>query len=172
MTPRQNLSRGRKQGFAAALVACTATLFVWRSLLHGQDRSGFPDGFDAVQAAPQTHEVVFENDLVRVLQVTVPPTGWKIPMHHHRWPSFFLSWDTGGRTPHIRYRNGDGTVRDAPSVDAPTHPGAWSVHWMAPEPMHGIEVVEAAPESTSLPKQPPDLRIEIKCAAAKGTRIP
>jgi len=39
---------------------------------YGQDKSEFPDGFDAVQAAPNSHKVIFEK-FVRVLEVTVPP---------------------------------------------------------------------------------------------------
>jgi hypothetical protein len=51
--------------------------------LYAQDKAGFPDGFDAVQAAPESHKVLFENTFVRVLQVQVAP-GTREPMHHHR----------------------------------------------------------------------------------------
>jgi hypothetical protein len=143
---------------AVSLVfVCAGYFFV-----HGQGKSDFPDGYDAVQAAPSTHKVVFENALVRVLEVTTPP-GTTIPMHHHRWPSFFLSWDTGGRSPHIRYHRPDGSVRDISSTQEPVRPGSWSVQWMKPEPMHAIEVVETAESAATLPKGPTDLRIEIKC---------
>jgi hypothetical protein len=120
--------------------------------------SGFPDGFDAVQAAPASHRVIFENALVRVLEVTVPPPGKTEPMHHHRWPSFFLVWDTGGQSPHIRYHTPEG-VRDAPGHEEPVHPGRWQVRWMQPEPLHAIETVERHAAS---PDEPPLLRIEIK----------
>jgi hypothetical protein len=69
--------------------------------LNAQDKTGFPNGFDAVEAAPQSHKVLFENATVRVLQVEIAP-GSKEPMHHHQWPSIFVVWDTGGRTGHIR----------------------------------------------------------------------
>ena len=130
--------------------------------LFGQDPSGFPDGYDAMQAAPKSHKVIYENRFVRVLEVTMPPAGETIPMHHHRWPSFFLSWDTGGRSPHIRYRRPDGSARDNPSRNQPVHPGSWSVQWMEPESMHAIEVVEN-PQGPKAPQVPSDLRIEIKC---------
>jgi hypothetical protein len=125
-----------------------------------QGKSNFPDGFDAVQAAPNSHKVIFENALVRVLEVTVPPPGTTEPMHHHRWRSFFLGWDTGGKTPHVRYLRPDGTVRDEPSVTEPVHPGKWSIEWMKPESMHAIQTVDR-PESA--PTGPPLLRVEIKC---------
>jgi hypothetical protein len=130
--------------------------------LYGEDKSGFPAGHDAVQAAPDTHKVIFENAFVRVLEVSVPAAGSTIPMHHHRWPSFFLDWDTGGGTPHIRYHRADGSVRDSPGKEYPIHPGSWSVQWMEPEPMHAIEVVEK-PKNAEAPGEPTSLRIEIKC---------
>jgi hypothetical protein len=145
----------RKRALVGTLaLACSMLLL---TSLHSQERSNFPDGYDAVQAAPGSHKVIFENAFVRVLEVTVPPSGTTIPMHHHRWPSFFLSWDTGGKSPHIRYHRPDGSVRDIPSKVEPTHPGRWSV-WMNPEPMHAIEVIESAESDGA----PPDLRIEIK----------
>lgn len=155
--------RTRKLGIVHVLVASCFALLAGYFYAYGQDKSDFPDGYDAVQAAPDSHKVIFENALVRVLEVTVPPAGSTIPMHHHRWPSFFLDWDTGGGTPHIRYHRGDGSVRDSPSREDAVHPGAWSVRWMKPEPMHAIEVVDKPKGVASIPEGPPSLRIEIKC---------
>jgi hypothetical protein len=122
------------------------------------DLSDFPDGYDAVTAAPNSHRVIFENALVRVVEVTMPPPGKTEPMHHHHWPGFFLDWDTGGKSPHIRYHQPGNVVRDVPSVDRPIHPGHWSVHWMKPESMHAIETVE----TFYSPTDPPSVRVEIK----------
>jgi predicted metal-dependent enzyme (double-stranded beta helix superfamily) len=41
---------------------------------------------DALVAAPENHKLLFENDEVRVLEVTVPP-GVREPLHAHRYPS-------------------------------------------------------------------------------------
>ena len=142
------------------LIAGSVVLLAALRLTAQGDKAGFPDGYDAVQAAPDTHKVLFENAVVRVLEVSVPPAGKTIPMHHHRWPSFFLSWDTGGNSPHVRYRRVDGAVIDQPGKERPMHAGSWSVQWMKPEPMHSIEVLDAA---QGPPGSPSDLRIEIKC---------
>jgi hypothetical protein len=163
MNHLRRLLHFRKSGIVAAFIVSTLALFAGHFYLYGQNKSDFPDGYDAVRAAPDSHKVIFENAFVRVLEVTVPPTGTTIPMHHHRWPSFFLDWDTGGASPHIRYHRPDGSVRDNPSVKEPVHPGTWSVQWMKPEPMHAIEVVENPETASTLPKGPPSLRIEIKC---------
>jgi hypothetical protein len=153
-----NADSGRRRFLATIGPALPAFIITVRSSF-GQDKRDFPDGYDAVQAAPDSHKVIFENRLVRVLEVTVPPPGKTEPMHHHRYPSFFLGWDMGGMTPHVRYHRPNG-VRDEPSVNRPIRPGQWSVQWMKPEPMHAIEVIDR-PEW--IPGEPPLLRIEIKC---------
>jgi hypothetical protein len=127
-------------------------------LAFAQDKSDFPKGYDAVQVAPNSHKVIFQNSLVRVLEVTMPSAGKIEPMHHHHWPSFFVYWDTGGESPHIRYHRPDGSIRDSPSEAYPVHPGRWTVDWMKPEPMHAIEVVENYDTGKDLPL----LRVEIK----------
>jgi hypothetical protein len=45
-----------------------------------------PVPLDAVVAAPASHRIIFENDRVRVLSVTIPP-GKTEPVHTHKWPS-------------------------------------------------------------------------------------
>lgn len=115
----------------------------------------FPTGRMRVQAAPNSHKVIFENALVRVLEVSVSP-GTTVSVHHHRWPSLLLSWDTGGRSPPVPYHSADGIVKDIPSVEVPIHSSTWAVDWMKPEPMHYVEILDA-------PVANPDLRIEIKC---------
>ena len=142
-----------------ALMCATAlALSIWEARAHAIDDRSFPEGLDAVQAAPGSHKVIFENALVRVLEVTVPPAGQTEPMHHHRWPSFFLDWDTGGKSPHIRYHQPGGIVHEQPSTETPIQPGHWSVQWMKPEPLHAIETVDYQPT----PGELPSLRVEIK----------
>lgn len=150
--------RGSTKGSIGFAALGIAALCAWRVQAWASDDAGFPDGYDAVLAAPDSHKVIFENALVRVLEVTVPPDGQTEPMHHHRWPSFFLDWDTGGKSPHIRYHQPGGIVRDSPGSEQPVHPGHWSVHWLKPEPMHAIESVENHHQPGDLPL----LRVEIK----------
>jgi hypothetical protein len=150
--------RTRSKAVLGLSVVSLTALCAWQIRAWAGDKVDFPDGYDAVQAAPNSHKVIFENALVRVLEVTVPPKGQTEPMHHHRWPGFFLDWDTGGKSPHVRYHRPGGIVKDQPSAEAPTHPGHWSVHWMQAEPMHAIETVDYDP----IPGEPPLLRVEIK----------
>lgn len=162
MHTNPSVARTARRRFMAAIGSALPMFVAGPRIVHAQDKTGFPDGYDAPQAAPKSHKVIFENTLVRLLEVTVPPSGVTEPMHHHRWPSFFLSWDTGGKTPHVRYHAGDGSIRDEPSRERPIHPGVWHVQWMKPEPMHSIEVVEN-PRNAGNSQSPPLLRVEIKC---------
>ena len=130
--------------------------------LHPQNRDDFPPGFDALDAAPHSHKLLFENAFVRVLQVDLPRPGETVPMHHHRWPSLAISWDTGGGSPHIRYLKPGQPPRDVPSEDAPAHAGRWDIHWIAPEPMHSIQVIAWPKDAAEHESDPPELRIEIK----------
>jgi len=50
---------------------------------------GTPEELDAVIAAPDNHEVLIDNDRVRVLRVAIRP-GELEHMHTHRWPSVFI----------------------------------------------------------------------------------
>ena len=51
--------------------------------------SNWDPELDAVKAAPKHHKVLFENERVRVLEVTLEPNDEE-PVHHHRWPSVFV----------------------------------------------------------------------------------
>jgi hypothetical protein len=53
------------------------------------DSRSWDPALDAVVAAPKHHKVLFENDRLRVLEVTLEPNDEE-PIHHHRWPSVFV----------------------------------------------------------------------------------
>jgi hypothetical protein len=63
----------RRRALCGVLVASCLVLIATHFYAYGQNKSDFPDGFDAVQAAPRSHRVVFENAFVRVLEVSVLP---------------------------------------------------------------------------------------------------
>ena len=53
------------------------------------DETEWPPHLDALVAAPANHRLLFEDDEVRVLEVTVQP-GERENLHHHRWPSIMV----------------------------------------------------------------------------------
>jgi hypothetical protein len=159
-----SLGRRLRIGHRVALPALAVSLLAGSAGLqpHQENLNDFPPGFDALQAAPKSHKLLFENALVRVLEVDLPKPGENVSMHHHRWPSLVIDWDTGGGNPHIRYLRKGQPIREIPATNAPAHSGTWDIHWMAPEPMHSIEVVGWPKDAAAHASDPPELRIEIK----------
>lgn len=95
----------------------------------------WPDELDALTAAPANHELLLENEEVRVLQ-TVVAAATMTPVHTHRWASVEYVL---GATDFIR-RDGDGNVLlDTRAADA--RPRASDVLWSEPLPPHWIENV-------------------------------
>lgn len=103
---------GGATAFAIAAIVSAAALGQSSST----DRWWQPE-LDAITAAPRNHKTLFENDEVRVLEVTVAP-GSREPMHVHRYPAVIYidssphmiehlqdgsSHDLGVRTPGARW---------------------------------------------------------------------
>ena len=57
------------------------------------NRQDWPDELDALVAAPLHHDLLFENEVVRVLGARILP-GQTVPLHTHRWPCalYILAW--------------------------------------------------------------------------------
>jgi quercetin dioxygenase-like cupin family protein len=95
----------------------------------------WPDELDALIAAPENHQLLLENDRVRVLLTTIPSAA-TTPVHTHRSASveYVLS-----ATNFVR-RDADGNVLlDARAADA--EPRAHDVLWSGPFPPHSLENV-------------------------------
>jgi quercetin dioxygenase-like cupin family protein len=66
-----------------------------------------PDSLDALDAAPQHHRLLLENDQIRVLEALIPP-GERTAVHTHSWPavqyitsfSHFIRRDAAGNIIH------------------------------------------------------------------------
>ena len=94
---------------------------------------------DAPTAAPENHKVVFENERVRVLDVTVA-VGGREKLHAHCWPSVLYvmfrgklrEWDADGKV--IR------EVKETPPATAfPL------TQWLEASPPHSIENLDSQP---------------------------
>ncbi len=57
-----------------------------QNVAHDQE---WDPALDAVIAAPKQHKVLYENENIRVLEVTLHDKDEE-PVHHHRWPSVFV----------------------------------------------------------------------------------
>lgn len=106
----------------------------------------WPPSMDAVVAAPESHRVLFENDDVRVLEVTIA-AGHREPEHTHRDPSVMIV-DGPAR---INYYQGD-TLVFSSSPDDPA--SGMRASWLDPEGPHSVENVDNRPYHA--------LRVELK----------
>ncbi len=98
----------------------------------------WPPELDALVAAPRHHQVLFENDRVRVLDTRIAP-GETVPLHTHRWPAVHAikSWSDFVR------RDADGKVT-ADTRGKPTSASLPAVLWGEPLPPHTLENVGSA----------------------------
>jgi len=60
MNESRCLAQIRKRRVLLATNALLLGLFILHFTVFGHDKSSFPDGFDAVQAARKSHKVIFE----------------------------------------------------------------------------------------------------------------
>jgi hypothetical protein len=99
------------------------------------ERWEWPDALDALSAAAKHHELLLENELVRVLLTRIPARE-ATAVHTHRWPNvqYVLS-----STDFVR-RDSDGRVLfDSRSGGGP--PEASAALWSEPLPPHSVENV-------------------------------
>lgn len=95
----------------------------------------YTDALDAMTAAPDHHEVILENDHVRVLDTRLRP-GEQTPIHSHCWPSslYVMSWSNFVR----RDANGNIIVDSREWASRP-EPG--EALWSEPLVPHSVENV-------------------------------
>jgi hypothetical protein len=92
---------------------------------------------DAMSAAPDHHDVLFENDRVRVLDTRLRP-GERTPVHAHEWPAalYVLGWSD-----FLRRDSGGSIIADSRN-QPPQSSGAGL--WIEPLPPHSVENVGTA----------------------------
>ena len=97
----------------------------------------WPDSLDAVEAAPESHRILFENDAVRVLDTRIAP-GETTQVHTHRWPGILYVLSFG----HFVRRDGDGMLLlDSRAGDIP-QPG--TAVWSPARGPHTLENVDTS----------------------------
>jgi quercetin dioxygenase-like cupin family protein len=119
----------RKQSLPAAIILSAALASA--ALAETPARN-----FDAVAAAPDSHQVLLENDKVRVLRVVVAP-GAVEPAHEHRWPSV-MYFEQPQPIAYIVYELAGGALVEAQRIEAPALPTGEAV-WADPEGLHAVE---------------------------------
>ena len=100
------------------------------------------DAFDAVAAAPNSHQVLLEDETIRVLRVVIEP-GATEPIHDHAWPSV-MYFEQPQPITYISYDLVDGVPVETSRIDAPAEAleGAVSA---PPEGLHAVRNRGEAP---------------------------
>ena len=124
------------------LFICSITINV-NAQLTDAAKWPWPDSLDAVKAAPNSHKVLFENDKIRILEVTVEPYGFE-PMHTHRYPGVMFGPDNDtSQYDIIYYRYDYDSVRHVYFARDSVHQHAGGLgpdeHFMKPEGPHRIK---------------------------------
>jgi hypothetical protein len=70
------------------MASCAGASFLEDGMPDRDDKE-WPPHLDALAAAPANHRLLFEDEALRVLEVTVAP-GERENLHHHRWPSLMV----------------------------------------------------------------------------------
>jgi hypothetical protein len=99
----------------------------------------WPASLDAPAAAPENHKVLFENERVRVLDVTVG-VGGREKLHAHCWPSILYVTFRGK----LREWGADGKViREV--KETPPATAFPLTQWLEASPPHSIENLDSQP---------------------------
>jgi hypothetical protein len=124
---------------SARAVASSARRSIGGNDMAETDEMEWPLHSEALAAAPGNHRLLFGDDEVRVLEVTVEP-GERENFHHHRWPSIMVV------LARPNYRNFDAAGNEIPpSGERRLIRGCLGLCACPPQPMHAIEVAADAP---------------------------
>ncbi len=93
----------------------------------------WPEELDALTAAPHYHKLLFENEVVRVIDAFIPP-GEITQVHTHKWPAslYIISWSS-----FIRYDTYGTIVLD--SRNLPKSPLPSTALWSEPLTPHSLK---------------------------------
>jgi predicted metal-dependent enzyme (double-stranded beta helix superfamily) len=120
------------------LVPLCLLLFTGWPLLGDQDTAG-PASYDAIVTAPDNHKVVFENEKVRVLEVTIKP-GEKEPFHEHSMFSV-MNIITGAPLRITEATIQDGKLVTGKTIEVGKDNFRPPPLWMPPQTLHSAENV-------------------------------
>jgi hypothetical protein len=95
----------------------------------------WPDESDALTAAPQHHQLLFENEFVRVLDTNIPP-GDTTPVHTQQYPAslYIISWSD-----FIRYDAEGNVLVDSRTLSKTPAPA--TALWSGPLTPHSLKNV-------------------------------
>ena len=119
------------------LLIFNAVFFVASLTLSPKGNATELAAYDAITAAPDNHRVVFENEKVRVLEVTIKP-GEKEPFHVHPMPSV-MTVITGTKLRITEATINDGKLVTGKTIEVGKDNFQPPPLWMPPQGLHSAE---------------------------------
>ena len=106
--------------------------------MDGSDPTTWEPALDAVVAAPENHTVLYEDDEIRVLSVSVAPGETEKP-HHHRFPAVFVIDRM------VKLRDFNGATNEEIPLPLPKDAEFPITVKFLPQPLHYVENVDIRP---------------------------
>jgi hypothetical protein len=106
--------------------------------MDGSNPATWDRALDAVVAAPENHAVLYEDELIRVLSVSIAPGATEKP-HHHRFPAVFVVDRM------VNLRDFNGVTNEEISLPIPRDAVFPITLKFAPQPLHYVKNFDSKP---------------------------
>jgi hypothetical protein len=106
--------------------------------MDGSDPATWDPALDGVLAAPENHVVLYEDDTIRVVSVSIAPGETEKP-HHHRLPSVFVVDRL------VRLRDFNGSTGEEIPLPIPKEVEFPIMLKFLPQPLHYVENLDTTP---------------------------
>jgi hypothetical protein len=106
--------------------------------MDGTDPATWDPALDAIPASPENHRVLYEDDMIRVLAVSIAPGTIEKP-HHHRWPSVFVIDRM------VKLRDFNGATHEEIPLPVPKDVTFPITLKFPPQPLHYVENLDSKP---------------------------
>jgi len=122
--------------------------------MDGSDPEAWDPSLDGVLAAPENHAILYEDNEIRVISVSIPPGAIEKP-HHHRLPSIFVVDRL------VKLRDFNGATGEEIALPIPKDVEFPVTLKFLPQPLHYVENLDTRPFHAT--------RIEFKKGFPQGT---
>jgi hypothetical protein len=106
--------------------------------MDGSDPATWDPDLDGVLVAPENHTVLYEDDVIRVISVSIAPGAIEKP-HHHRLPSVFVVDRM------VKLRDFNGATHEEIPLPVPTGVEFPIIVKFLPQPLHYVENLDTEP---------------------------
>jgi hypothetical protein len=106
--------------------------------MDGTDPMTWDPAFDGPLASPENHKVLYEDDRIRVLSVSIAAGTIEKP-HHHRWPSVFVIDRM------VKLRDFNGATHEEIPLPVPKDVEFPITLKFPPQPLHYVENLDTEP---------------------------